>query len=609
MDHIHSDRAREFQTRALRTWVAEHGIYHTRSSGSEPAGDSTAELSVRWVNARTRALLFNVPAKEWPLATQHAVHRLCQERMQPSSGRVGDKLKPAFGQVVWFKGTGYVGVKERKAAAENPDLPPHWKKGFYRGRAPDVPGGHIIWSSDGGLVIAKGIRDRVITPSPHVLPELQAQELARRITGKTTPPGRDGTPPGRDGTVAVAVLGATTRQTMVDEILGHPKVESLAKELREMPESKDQDGSLQRSLGAFQHGSVVGLSALSRSHTELVQKVCQLIRRDHPHHTFTSATLWLNTHAPFPQDCPKDPNSVNLVSPLQVPSEGQGGMWVELECGDSVVSGAFGHRRINDKDILVNIMDLGCPVRFNPNRKYEFEEGDKGSKARIIVVAHTMQGWRKLKPAQREALTRLGFNLPPNPALTGEEPKLRALRTTREEPESPQPPMRVRVRWGRVFKKLMYATGQWNKPDYTRALDIAVASIARQEERERPAQATHREVESTTPVSPEFRESPELGSHVHDVGELAERLAEALGIEVTSSDEDFERVHDFFGDIPGVADEAYRAQLVEERVRAWANARPRTHPNLPGSLNREGLTMAEVHAVEMMIGCYRERAV
>ena len=329
LDHIHSDRAREFQTRALRTWVAEHGIYHTRSSGSEPAGNSTAELGVRWVKARTRALLFNVPAEEWPLASQHAVHRLWEERM-PSTGRLEDKVKPAFGQVVWFKTKGYVGVEEKKVdAAENPDLPPRWKKGFYRGRAPDVPGGHIICRSDGGLVIAKGIRDRVITPCPHVLPELEAHELARRITGKTTPPGRDGTPPGRDGTVAVAVLGATTRQTIVDEILGHPRVESLAKELREMPESKDQDGSLQRSLGAFQHGSVVGLSTLSRSHPELVQTVCQLIRRDHPHHTFTSVTLSRNARAPCPKDCPNDPNSVNLVSPLQVPTEGQ----VKAECG------------------------------------------------------------------------------------------------------------------------------------------------------------------------------------------------------------------------------------------------------------------------------------
>ena len=122
LDHIHSDRGREFQTRALRTWVAEHSIYHTRSSGSEPAGNSTAELGVRWVKARTRALLFNVPAKEWPLAAQHAFHRLWEERM-PSTGRVEDKVKPAFGQVVWFKTKGYVGVKEKKAdAAETASL-------------------------------------------------------------------------------------------------------------------------------------------------------------------------------------------------------------------------------------------------------------------------------------------------------------------------------------------------------------------------------------------------------------------------------------------------------------------------------------------------------
>ena len=223
----------------------------------------------------------------------------------------------------------------------------------------------------------------------------------------------------------------------------------------------------------------------------------------------------------------------------------------------------------------------------------------------MIVVANTMQGWRKLKLAQREALMRLGFNLPPNPPLAGEEPKLRALRATRGEPQSPQPPMRVRVRWGRVLRELMYAMGQWNRPDYTRALDIAVASIAREEEREHPAQATHgqvesaithREVESTTPVSTESRESPKFGSHVHDVGELAERLAE------------FERVQDFFGVSPG-ANEVYNARLVEERVRTWANVRPRTHPNLLGSLNMEGLTMAEVHAVEMMIGSLRMMSV
>ena len=51
--------------------------------------------------------------------------------------------------------------------------------------------------------------------------------------------------PGRDGTAAVAVLGATTRQTRVDEILGHPKVESLATELRETAGSKEGLGFME----------------------------------------------------------------------------------------------------------------------------------------------------------------------------------------------------------------------------------------------------------------------------------------------------------------------------------------------------------------------------
>ena len=41
---VHSDRAKEFQTRAMKAWMADQGIHHSRSSGSEPAGNSTAEF-------------------------------------------------------------------------------------------------------------------------------------------------------------------------------------------------------------------------------------------------------------------------------------------------------------------------------------------------------------------------------------------------------------------------------------------------------------------------------------------------------------------------------------------------------------------------------------
>ena len=222
---VHSDRAKEFQTRAMKAWMADQGIHHSRSSGSEPAGNSTAELGVRWVKARTRALLTDVHAKEWPLAAQHAAQKQWNEKLPPT-GRIEDKISPAFGQVVWFKAKAYVGKEEQKAdeaKAKNPDLPPRWKKGFYRGRALDVPNGHIIAREDGGLVIAKGVREKVVIPEeiePPLLPELEADlelpDPSHRVTGKTAPPERVGSA----GEVAIAKVDTKTCQTMVDEILG-----------------------------------------------------------------------------------------------------------------------------------------------------------------------------------------------------------------------------------------------------------------------------------------------------------------------------------------------------------------------------------------------------
>ena len=179
---VRSDRAKEFQTRAMKAWMADQGSHHSRSSGSEPAGSSTAELGVRWVKARTRALLTDVRAKEWPLAAQHAAQKQWSEKLPPT-GRIEDKISPAFGQVVWFKAKAHVGKEEQKAdeaKAKNPDLPPRWKKGFYRGRALDVPNGHIIAREDGGLVIAKGVREKVVISEeiePPLLPDFEADHM------------------------------------------------------------------------------------------------------------------------------------------------------------------------------------------------------------------------------------------------------------------------------------------------------------------------------------------------------------------------------------------------------------------------------------------------
>ena len=71
---VHTDRAREFSSLVFKEWLAESRLLHTRTSGGEPAGNSTAELGVRWAKNRVRALMkaAKAEAKDWPLAITQA---------------------------------------------------------------------------------------------------------------------------------------------------------------------------------------------------------------------------------------------------------------------------------------------------------------------------------------------------------------------------------------------------------------------------------------------------------------------------------------------------------------------------------------------------------
>ncbi|CAE7385237.1 GIP [Symbiodinium sp. CCMP2456] len=71
---IHSDRAREFRARSFRRWTIDKGVFHSRTSGSEPAANGTAECAVKFFKRRARQLLITsgAEARDWPLAAQHA---------------------------------------------------------------------------------------------------------------------------------------------------------------------------------------------------------------------------------------------------------------------------------------------------------------------------------------------------------------------------------------------------------------------------------------------------------------------------------------------------------------------------------------------------------
>ncbi|CAE7540315.1 RE1 [Symbiodinium sp. CCMP2592] len=158
---VHTDRAREFSSLVFKEWLAESGLRHTRTSGGEPAGNSTAELGVRWAKNRVRALLKGAKAepKDWPLAISQA-SASTWARAFPYSPTARLPAAP-FGQEIWFRSKGYKGAAEMKHDPSSD----RWKKGWYRGPAMDVSRGHVILREDGGLTVAKSVKFNVIDPA------------------------------------------------------------------------------------------------------------------------------------------------------------------------------------------------------------------------------------------------------------------------------------------------------------------------------------------------------------------------------------------------------------------------------------------------------------
>ena len=54
---VHTDRAREFKAKAFKDWTVDSQLRHTKTAGADPAGNSSAELGIKWAKARVRTLL------------------------------------------------------------------------------------------------------------------------------------------------------------------------------------------------------------------------------------------------------------------------------------------------------------------------------------------------------------------------------------------------------------------------------------------------------------------------------------------------------------------------------------------------------------------------
>ena len=77
---LHSDRAAELRSGALKKWCAERDIYRTFTDGDSYKMNGRAEAEVGYLSRATKALLVEaeLPDSMWPLALRHAAERRLQ---------------------------------------------------------------------------------------------------------------------------------------------------------------------------------------------------------------------------------------------------------------------------------------------------------------------------------------------------------------------------------------------------------------------------------------------------------------------------------------------------------------------------------------------------
>eukprot|EP00439_Symbiodinium_sp_Y106_P014523 s9297_g2.t1 len=179
-------------------------------------------------------------------------------------------------------------------------------------------------------------------------------------------------------------------------------------------------------LGACQHGGIVGVTNCTKDNPEFASKAAELMALVFPDEVFTSITVVKDVKMPIHRDSYNDKSTYNLIVPLQVTADA--GVWEELQPGDPF----FGnYKEVNYKARALpgQVHSLKSEVRIRPDRFHCAVQEEAGP--RILLAGHSISSWRKLRTENLEKLEELGFRVP-----NDEEErylKLRAIKTSYEQ--------------------------------------------------------------------------------------------------------------------------------------------------------------------------------
>ncbi|CAE7397602.1 GIP [Symbiodinium sp. CCMP2592] len=470
---LHMDRARELQTDALEAWAAARDIDVTRTQGSDPPANGTAERAVGYLKSRMRVLLGQ--AKQlgdvddetlrswWPFAAETAVAQhqaLVFQRKLPTVARFGSK--------VFTKRKGY-GVGGRF------DLQPRWLSATYLGPARSVPGGHLVFTDEGNLWYTTHIRQFEDPPAEDEAYEAEADEPvppARRVRRKSSivdlaggvglMPGMSGEPLGdgaaKAGLKSIVKVAEQSTSSSSDEVASEAMVldgfevpsefsqkvkgdgdqSDLAAEflrdgrftmedcLRVLENErflktrkqrasawKDNEApQVHTTLGAYQRGPWSGVTTATTRHRSLTEYLVALYQHHcGPGVTFTSMTVARDLCTDAHRDKFNLRNSKNYV--ITVGNFSGGGIWQEGVCDGSpqVSIETEGGKVVNGFVSPVH----NRVVNVDPKKLHKTMPWEGGPK--WTIIAHTVGYHGKLSEDHRGCLRDLGFVLPSNPEL------------------------------------------------------------------------------------------------------------------------------------------------------------------------------------------------
>ena len=406
---VHTDRAREFKAKLFKDWTVEAQLRHTKTAGGDPAGNSSAELGIKWAKSRVRALLVAAKAspRDWPMAISHASSDLWAKAFPDSPWT--SPPATAFGSEVWFRSKYYQGKSEKKHEAAGM----RWKRGWYRGPAVDVKRGHLIVRVDGGLTVAKSVKFNVVDPTKDMkdfLPPAVAEGLPEELLLYPEPPTRKEL---RDEVEFRARLLNEEENFDLDKVVEIYKVLEALGDTDMRIRGKSPFSSWY--TGAFVHGGVAGIRSnlkefpqTTRYLTGVAKKYCGGVK-------FSALGIAKNAQLGLHRDSHNYKHSKNCVMPLQ--SFEDGSLWVQnIDDGDlqgeekTLSNGKVVYGKTHE-------MKKGEPVMFPPRVWHEVQPW-KGE--RLVMLLYTPRA-TKLSAERVESLENAGFNIDYNSLLPGDD--------------------------------------------------------------------------------------------------------------------------------------------------------------------------------------------